>query len=125
MRVYHKECPSCGEKFITHNAKRIYCGTRCRRDADNERKRDRRAEEAELRAEFDMPDDWALNILGEDVTMNSLTDGWTEACDMCPDEAIGGPLACQQCPHWKAKEKSRRKAKIDLLCEMCRSGCRV
>ena len=121
-----KYCEYCGEQFRTSNPRRLYCCPQHRRDADNERKRDKRAEAAELRAEFDMPDDWALHDLGEDVMANALTDGWTEQCEMCPDEAIAGPLACQQCPHWKANDKSRRKNKgIDLLCWGCRNGVRV
>ena len=121
-----KICDYCGSEFQTANSRRVYCCTSCRRAADNERKRDRRAEESELRAEYVMPDDWALHDLGEEVMQNSLTDGWTSECEMCPDEAIAGPLACQQCHHWQAKEKSRKKgSSIDLLCAMCRDGVRV
>lgn len=121
-----KYCDYCGNEFTTANSRRLFCCASCRRAADNERKRDRRAEESELRAEFDMPDDWARNDLGEDVMANSLTDGWTAECEMCPDEAIAGPLACQQCHHWQANQKSRKKGRsIDLLCAFCRDGVRV
>ena len=121
-----KFCDYCGTEFSTANSRRLYCCDRCRRSADNERKQERREEEAELRAEYLMPDDWARNDLGEDVVGNALTDGWTSQCEMCADEAIAGPMACQQCPHWKANSKSRRKGKsIDLLCAMCRDGVRV
>lgn len=123
-----KYCDYCGTAFETANTRRLYCCAACRRNADNERKADRREEEAGLRAEYDMPDDWALHDLGEDVIENSLTDGWTSACELCADEAIAGPMACQQCPHWKAQQKGRKRkgsAGIDLLCAMCRDGCRV
>ena len=130
-----KYCDYCGSEFPTANSRRIYCCASCRRAADNERKRDRRAEESELRAEYVMPDDWGLGNVGEEVMANSLTDGWTADgmavdgwidCDSCPDEALGGPLACQQCPHWKAAQKTRKKGRsIDLLCAMCRDGVRV
>lgn len=128
-------CDYCGLEYRTDNPRRIYCSERCRRDADNERKQDRRAEESELREEYVMPDVWALHDLGEDVMANALTDGWTADgmavdgwidCASCPDEALGGPLACQQCPHWKAAQKTRKKGRsIDLVCAMCRDGCRV
>ena len=126
MRIYRKECPICFEIFTTTNVKKIYDRPECRRAADNERKKDRRAEAAELREEFSMPDDWAMNDLGEDVMQNSLTDGWTAQCEMCADEAIAGPAACLKCHHWQSNEKSRRKDKsIALLCWGCRNGCRV
>lgn len=41
-------CPYCGEELPEHT-RRVYCSTRCRRDAQNERRRDERAEAAELR----------------------------------------------------------------------------
>lgn len=121
-----KYCDYCGTEFEAASKRRLYCCDDCRRKADNERKQDRRAEETELRAEFFMPDDWALGNIGEDVMQGALLDGWTSECELCADEAIAGPLACQQCPHWKASHKSKRKgSKIDLLCSMCRDGVKV
>ena len=122
-----KYCDFCGTSFETTNPRRLYCCAACRRKADNERKAERRAEESELREDFCMPDDWVQNDLGEDIIDNSLTDGWTKECEICADEALGGPMACQQCPHYQAMAKSRKKDKpeLDLLCSMCRDGVKV
>ena len=124
--LYEKNCAYCGEPFTTPNVRRLYCKPECRRKADNENKADRRAEEAEIRDEYKMPDAWS-GYLGDDVTQGALLDGWTAECEMCADEAIAGPMACQTCKHWKASASSKRKRKpaLDLLCSMCRDGCRV
>lgn len=48
-------CQYCGEELPEHT-RRVYCSTRCRRDAQNERRRDERAELREAReAEQAMP----------------------------------------------------------------------
>ncbi len=126
-----KYCEYCGTEFETANPRRIFCCPQHRRAADNERKAERRAEEAELRAEFSMPDDWACNDLGEDVMANALTDDWTKDCEFCADEAIAGPMACQVkcsgCKFEKARAKSRRKdpLMLDLVCAMCQDGVKV
>lgn len=43
-----KLCPHCWTP-IPDKSRRVYCTTRCRRDAQNERRRDERAEAKELR----------------------------------------------------------------------------
>lgn len=98
-------CAYCGNPFTTPNVKRMFCRDRCRREADNARKRERRAEErAERELPYDEPffDPWERN---DAELVGSLSDGWTDTdvpclpCGIqyCADEAIGGPLACQQC----------------------------
>ena len=77
-----------------------------------------RARENEECIEYAMPDSWSQNVLGEAITANSLTDGWTEECYLCADEVLGGPLACQQCQYAKMK-------KNDLVCWGCEHGINV
>ena len=116
--LYYKECLYCGEPFTTPNIRRLYDRPECRRKRDNEREQERRAAETELRSEYCMPDSWAQNDLGEEITSNSLNDGWTEDCYLCADEVLGGPLACQQCQYAKMK-------KNDLVCWGCEHGINV
>ena len=42
-------CAFCGKTFTSRNARRLYCSAKCRRDAQNERRMDERAEAAEAR----------------------------------------------------------------------------
>ena len=68
-------CLYCGLEFISHNPRRLYCSERCRRDFQNERRRDERAEKREVRdaSRWDY-DPWERNDLGDEVTLNALLD---------------------------------------------------
>ena len=68
-------CLFCGTPFYTHNPRRLYCCERCRRDIQNERRRDERAEQREIRdaSRWDY-DPWERDDLGDDVLMNALLD---------------------------------------------------
>ena len=102
--LLERSCAYCGTVFTTPNDRRLFCSGRCRRDADNERKRERRAaarEEREgwLNAPFGDP--WERN---DAELAGALLDGWSDAgpclpCGLltCEHEALAGPLACQQC----------------------------
>lgn len=62
-------------EFISHNPRRLYCSERCRRDQQNELRRDRRAEEREaLEASHWDYDPWERSDLGDEVTLNALLD---------------------------------------------------
>lgn len=75
-------CLFCGTQFYTHNPRRLYCSERCRRDIQNERRRDERAEAREVReaSRWDY-DPWEKNDLGDEVTLNALLDAtpWEDA----------------------------------------------
>lgn len=68
-------CLYCGIDFISHNPRRLYCSERCRRDIQNERRRDERAEAREVReaSHWDY-DPWERNDLGDEVFANALLD---------------------------------------------------
>lgn len=121
--MIRRYCEFCGNIFDTPNPRRVFCSTRCRRDADNERKQERRSDEAELRDEYMMPDVWTENRLPYAITENTLLDGWTGRCEADFGQGVQVVLSCPMCPHWRSRHG--RKISIDLLCEMCRSGSRV
>lgn len=118
--LLEKECRYCGELFTTSIRKKVFCCDRHRRLYHIEKDREIRAENSlryELYRDAPMVDVWEKNHLPPSITENALLDGWSGECDICPDEAIAGPMACQvkACPY---KGKS-----MDLLCAMCRDGC--
>lgn len=80
-------CLFCGEPLLDKVAStRVYCSTKCRRDYQNERRREERAELAEIRrAEKNRPmmDPWSRNDL-EDYTVEEIMElAWT--MDPAPD----------------------------------------
>jgi hypothetical protein len=74
-------------EFISHNPRRLYCSERCRRDQQNELRRDRRAEEREAReaSHWDY-DPWERDDLGDEVLTNALLD----AAPILSDNPWGG-----------------------------------
>lgn len=103
-KLYECACRYCGKLYETANRRRLYCCTRCRRDFQNEERKARRAAEAEREFVYKSTpwdnDPWEREDNIEAIYANTLADGWTGTpcgLTMCPDEAVGGALACQQC----------------------------
>ena len=100
---YVSECLYCGEEFRSSNPRRLYCSTRCRRLYQNET---RKAERQEIRdvneaSRWDY-DPWQVDDRDnlENIFPNAIRDGWTGTpcgLTMCPEEAIGGAMACLSC----------------------------
>ena len=81
VSVLHiKTCRFCGRTFETRQPVRLYCSTSCRRQYQNRRRREERAEAAELRQVEAKPmmdpwarcdlDDWTI----EEIYGNALLD---------------------------------------------------
>ena len=92
-------CAFCYREFQADNPRQEYCSDRCRRDADNERKRERRAEAAERRA------------LEKDGSMAAY-EAFLES------ERTKFRSQCDFCKHRKSKNR-------EMLCAMCREGIHV
>ena len=108
MQAYKKCCVRCGLPFETVFNKRLYCSNLCRRKYQDERRKAERAEEAERKKALlaMMPDPCGLPSAGwnwnelDAMTGNQLIDGWNGTpcgLTLCPDEAVGGVLACMNC----------------------------
>ena len=99
-------CVYCGLEFISHNPRRMYCSERCRRDAQNERRRDERAEMREIReaSKWDY-DPWERNDMDDDIYGNALLDAtpWT-------DNPWGG-LQLPDMPRKRTQKKQQKKNK--------------
>ena len=103
-------CQFCGQTFLSKNQRRIYCSTRCRRGAQNERRADERAEEREARLASADPweDPWARNDLDnwEEIFGNALLD----AAPVWSDNPWGGPqvdMPEKAAPHKAMRRKMR------------------
>ena len=103
--MFTKLCRYCGAKFEVVKRNRLYCSDRCRRKYQDER---RLAERAEYRAAKKARKKWQFDLVFDDpdrpeIYGNSLSSGiWEEVqpCGftVCQHEAVGGPIACQDCP---------------------------
>lgn len=126
--TYERRCAYCEGPFDTVSADRLYCSAECRRLADNERKRQRRADLHEANS-FRIPDAWNIRDLGEDVTANALLDGWTAGCfpedDLPVERRRTECVGCRFAKVPKRKADRKKKAQTDLLCRMCRDGVRL
>lgn len=82
-----KVCLYCGKIFETTSSCRRYCSVRCRRDYQNARRKDERAELRDAKeAGKPMVDPWEAHYLPGEVTANALFDEgmamWDGAIDM-------------------------------------------
>lgn len=114
-----KVCRHCGTSFETNNERRLYCRAQCRRQYQNARRIDERAEQALLREAWNdkqLMDPWARNDL-EDWGVGDIYD-MAFTLDPMPvgvfDDAIGGPMAVQP-PVWKIKDKGWKKNLLSLV----------
>lgn len=82
-----KVCLYCGKTFETTSIIQRYCSVRCRRDYQNARRKDERAERRDaVAAGKPMVDPWEARYLPGEVTANALFDEgmamWDGAIDM-------------------------------------------
>ena len=98
-------CHYCGLEYWSHNRRRLYCSERCRRDFQNERRRDERAEAREVRdaSRWDY-DPWEKNDL-EDIEVwgNTLLD----PAPLITDNPWGGPSV--ELPRETRKTRKKHK----------------
>lgn len=109
-------CIYCGREFTTRSPKRLYCSAKCRRDAQNERRRDERAEAAEVKAASHWGHDpW------QDMEADDAWDGvWANALlDPAPilDDAPWGGI--QTTLPERKPEKQRKRKKKDRHAGQC------
>ena len=82
-------CPHCYGS-IPDGSRKTYCSTRCRRDAQNERRREERAELAEARAAEKvrpMTDFWGRSDLDDWTAEDILANAFVDPCPSMYDTA--------------------------------------
>lgn len=91
-------CPVCGVPYQQKNHAQLFCSPRCRNKAEYARKKGHAlpiAQPVVLAVPYWEPE-------GEELTANTIPEAWPDClpCGLttCPDESIGGPMACQTCP---------------------------
>lgn len=110
-------CEYCGKEYASHNVRRLYCSEKCRRSAQNERRRDARAEEREVReADHWTHDPWELmEAQTEDeyeaVWANCLLDA--SPCILVSDNPWGGPQF-DIVPKQRRRKKERKPGQLCL-----------
>ena len=112
--VFTAVCACCGAEYPSGNPRRLYCSTRCRRDFQNERRREERAEarEARERQAWDekphwLQDPWAFD--GKD-DLDAWQSVWAQALlDPLPGEEAPWDHPAEPCPAKKKKRKKRRE----------------
>lgn len=116
-----RRCLYCGEILPAGcSPRRLYCCTACRRQYQNDRRRDERAEARELREAargWMQPDPWSCHEEYQDLDEDEAR--WLVAgIDPLPVEygneadALSGPLASflpQAVPGWRKKEMGWKK----------------
>lgn len=113
-----KTCRFCNAEFESDNERRLYCRPQCRRDYQNARRKDERAEQAMLRAAWNdsqLMDPWARNDL-EDWGVGDMLE--LASLDPFPagmfEPIVGGPMAVQP-PMFKLKPRGWKKNWLSLI----------
>lgn len=92
-------CAFCHANFHGDNPRQRYCSEQCRRSADNERRKDRRADAAELRTREEEE-----RMAAYEAFMRDERKQFRSQCDSC---------------------RHRKKKNREMICAMCREGIKV
>ena len=115
-----KTCPYCGKEFASPNPKRLYCSERCRRDFQNEARRDVRAEAAEVKAASHWGHDPWADMAADDAWDGVWANALLDPAPILGDAPWGGIQTTL--PERKPEKQRKRKKKDRYEGQMCLPG---
>lgn len=109
MEMQPALCAYCGKEFRTTNPRRLYCSDTCRRAEQNERRRDERAEAAEVKAASHWGHDPWADMEADDGWDGVWANALLDPAPILDDAPWGGVQATL--PERKPEPKRKRKKK--------------